>query len=217
MTRNQANSNFEAYDLHLGNVSGQLKVRAKKGDGFGNTVEITGTNTLSVNTWYHFVVTVDNTNMNLYTNGILVGSAAITSPFNYLANKKVILGGSNESIFDLPFTGSMDNLRFYNRIINTNEITQLYSTDPACINETSVASLSDPKTELKIFPNPSTGKFIINTTEEINEIIIYDMLGKFVLRSSDKAEIDLNNRPAGIYFAKIKVNGIIVTHKVIKE
>lgn len=132
MTKNSAVSNFEAYCLTIVNLSGQCKFRAQKGDGLGGTVIVTGTNSLSASTWYHVTVTIDNSNINLYTNGSLVATTALTIPFNYMTNKKVILGGSNEPAFNLPFNGSMDNIRFYNRVLNASEVSQLYTLDPSC-------------------------------------------------------------------------------------
>lgn len=217
MTKNPTFSNFESYDLHLGNFAGQLRIRAKKGDGSGNSTIITGTNAINPNTWYHFALTMDNNNLNLYTDGNLVASSSTTFQFSYQANKNIILGGSNEPSFNLPFTGAMDNLRFYNRILSASEINQLYLTDPVCINATSVASFSDTKNDLKIFPNPSAGKFTIHATEEISEIKLYDMFGKFILSVNDKTEIDLSDKPNGVYLAKLKINGEILNYKIIKE
>ncbi len=133
-TRNPAVSNFEAYCLTIANISGQCKFRAQKGDGMGGTIIVTGTNSLSAGTWYHLVITIDNNNLNLYTNGSLVATTTLTIPFSYMTNKKVILGGSNEAAFNLPFNGSMDNIRFYNRILNASEVSQLYSVDPSCLS-----------------------------------------------------------------------------------
>lgn len=201
MTKNPASSNFESYDLHLGNVAGQLRIRAKKGDGSSGTTEITGTTNLSINTWYHFAVTVDNTNIRVYTNGVLDASAVITFPFSYQANKTVILGGSNEPSFNLPFTGSLDNLRFYNRAINASEVNQLYLTDPACIDVTSVISFPDAKNELKIFPNPSSGTFYIKCDKD-DEIKLINTLGQTLKAFSVKAGevFEVNEVPEGIYF-----------------
>ena len=216
MTKNPAFSNFESYDLHLGNSAGALRIRAKKGDGSGNSSIITGTNTINTNTWYHFALTIDNNNLNLYTNGSLVASAPTTFAFSYQANKNIILGGSNEPNFDLPFTGSMDNLRFYNRILSASEINQLYLTDPTCI-VSSVASFSDSKIELKIFPNPSAGKFTVNTDEEVEEMEVHDILGKSILKTNNNTEINLSDEPEGVYFIKLKINGQIITRKIIKD
>ena len=134
-------------------------------------------------------------------NGVLEGSAAITFPFSYQANKTVVLGGSNEPSFNLPFTGSVDNLRFYNRAINASEVTQLYLTDPACVDVTSVISFPDVKNELKIFPNPNSGAFYIKCDKD-DEIKLINTLGQTLKAFSVKAGevFEVNDVPEGIYF-----------------
>lgn len=217
MTRNPAMSDFESYCLHLLNQSGQLRIRSKKCDSNNNAVLITGTTSIGTNSWNHFVVTIDNTEMRLYTNGVLDAVGATPFSFDYLANKYVVLGASNEPTFDLPFTGSMDNIKFYNRILNANEVNQLFLTDPACTELTSVSTYSDTKSELNIFPNPSTGKINIKTNDEISEIKVYDLLGNFILHSNNKTQIDISDMPSGVYILKVKIKAEMYNYKIIKE
>ncbi len=217
MTRNVATSNFEAYDLHFGSVSGGLRIRVKKGDGLANATIITGTTSLSLNTWYHFVLTVDNNTMNVYTNGVLDGSAAITFPFNYLSNKNIILGGSNEISFNLPFNGSMDNLLFFNRILSPTEVSMIYTSDPNCGTLTSIISNDASVTELSVYPNPSAGKFTFKSNETVLEVNIYNIVGELVLNTKDRSEIDLSSMPSGVYYARFNINGNVITKKIMKD
>lgn len=71
------------------------------------------------------------------------------------------------------------------------------------INELDISS-----DQVNIYPNPTTGKVIIDSKHSINSIEIYNLLGeniysnsKFNLQTSN--EIDLSNFPKGIYFVKI--------------
>lgn len=216
MTKNMTFSNFESYDLHIGNANGGLKARAKKGDGTGASTIVTGTTAINQNTWYHLVITVDNNNLMLYTNGVLDASATTTYTFNYQAGKKVILGGTNEPNFNIPFTGSMDNIRFYNRVLAPAEVSQLYATDPSCLNTAGLHSFSFHVNDIKATPNPSAGKFIISTEEEINIVEVQDMLGNTVLSSEDKT-VDLTAQANGVYLLKVKLNGRVSTYKIVKQ
>jgi PKD repeat protein len=132
MTRTSATGNFEAYDLVINFSSGQYHFRTQKGNG-GNTIIADGTTVISINTWYHVFVTMDNSDIKIYVNGVLEQSVASTFAFSYMTGKNVILGGTNESSFNLPFNGSLDNFRFYNRTLNSSEINQLYTSDPSCL------------------------------------------------------------------------------------
>jgi hypothetical protein len=217
MTRNPATSNFETYCLHILNLSGQLRIRSKKCDSNNNAVLITGTTSINANSWNHFVVTIDNTEMRLYTNGVLDAVGTTTFSFDYLSNKNIVLGGSNEASFNMPFTGTMDNLRFYNRILNTQEISMLYTADPTCNSVSSVASHDASKTDLIIFPNPSKDTFSIKTDGEITEVKVFDILGNFILNVNNETQIDISDKPCGIYIVKVKINGVDVNYKIMKE
>jgi PKD repeat protein len=79
------------------------------------------------------VGTFDNSVLKLYVNGVLEGSTPSTfNGFDYMQGKEVFIGNTNES-FNFPFVGTIDNLRFYNRSLNQQEVTALYTQDPACI------------------------------------------------------------------------------------
>lgn len=74
--------------------------------------------------------------------------------------------------------------------------------------------------KLNIFPNPTTGKIIINGGK-INSIEIYNCLGEKAYSSqinSDKVEIDLSKQPKGIYFYQVQSDKkILKTGKIIVE
>jgi len=74
-----------------------------------------------------------------------------------------------------------------------------------------------------ISPNPSPGIFILQSTEQITQIEIYNMLGELIsplsLRrgAGGEVEINLSSQPSGIYFAKLKTENGILTKKIIKQ
>jgi len=373
-TKNTGSSAFEAYELAIGAPSspGPRKFRVRKGTGPA-TVYGDGTTVIVPNTWYHVAGTIDNSVINLYVNGTLEISVTSTLTFtSYHIGKKVYLGGTNES-FNLPFYGSMDNVRFYNRMLNASEVNQLYLTDPTCAGDPApIASFSassnsvcanqnvilndlststptawawqmtggtpsissitnptvsysipgtytisltttnafgtsipatqtvlvkplpvvtassantlictgssailvangantytwntsqalqaisvsptitttyfvigtgsngcenisyvtinvdnctllknnDPKDIVEIYPNPTSGKLVINANEKINDIKIYDVSGKIIFKTNTTSQLDISDKPNGIYFIKFKTGEQIITRKIIKE
>ena len=66
------------------------------------------------------------------------------------------------------------------------------------LSPTSVNSISNFK--LEIYPNPSTGNVNITTSEEVNNIKIYDIEGRFV-QNSKSTNFIIKNK--GVYFVKI--------------
>lgn len=160
-TKNNTSSNFESYALVIASVSGGYKFRVHKGDGSGNTSFVDGTTLISAGTWYHVAFTMDNSNIAIYLNGALQATVSTTYSFNYQSGKDVFLGGTNESIFNGPYVGSMDNVRFYNRVLSSAEISSLYSTDPSCI--------APPVSSFSVFPSTvCPGKPVVLTDLSTN-------------------------------------------------
>lgn len=132
-TKNTSGSFFTAYGLTIENIGTGYVFRANRQNGSSNDI-VNASTLLSLNTWYHVAFAMDNTTFKIYVNGVLEGNVSpfITS-FAYDATRGVILGGTNEGAYNAPFFGSMDNVRFYNRIITAAEVSALYSTDPSCL------------------------------------------------------------------------------------
>jgi hypothetical protein len=80
------------------------------------------------------------------------------------------------------------------------------------------------KPGLKVYPNPTSGKFRLELTgivqTEMIRVEIYGMRGERVSAESVSAEpvheFSLSDKPAGIYFVKVVAGETIVTTKVIK-
>lgn len=74
---------------------------------------------------------------------------------------------------------------------------------------------------LKIYPNPSKGKFVIEMNEGLNaKVNIYNMLGELIYKrtvSSKIQDIDLTNLPPNIYFMQVKIGEKVYGKKVVVE
>lgn len=87
-----------------------------------------------------------------------------------------------------------------------------------------VASAVDEFSEIaaiSIFPNPTSGTFVVNSNSKIMLLELYNPLGQKLFSKislQTKNEIDISMQPAGIYFLKIiNHNGIIKTKKIVKQ
>ncbi|MEI6091634.1 MAG: choice-of-anchor V domain-containing protein [bacterium] len=91
------------------------------------------------------------------------------------------------------------------------------------IQEASVSvTQSNHTTNLSIFPNPSNGRFQVGVGDaEISansSVEIFNSEGKMIYKSSinnTNSEVDLSNKPAGIYFVKVFNGSIIQSGKAI--
>jgi hypothetical protein len=71
---------------------------------------------------------------------------------------------------------------------------------------------------LSIHPNPSNGKFMINSNITNGELYIYNVLGEkiyFQKNENEESEIDLSKQPNGIYFLQMKTEQGISTRKIV--
>ncbi len=74
---------------------------------------------------------------------------------------------------------------------------------------------------IAVYPNPATNNVTISTTENLQSIAIYDILGKqiFTKTSNNSSEtIDVSSFDNGVYFARIlSENSVLSTIKIIKK
>ncbi len=74
---------------------------------------------------------------------------------------------------------------------------------------------------IKLYPNPNEGHFIIDmgTAEDVR-LSIHNAMGQevyFHSKASGRLEVDLSNRPSGIYIVKIDLGNEFITKKLIKK
>ncbi|MGO2102519.1 MAG: choice-of-anchor J domain-containing protein [Psychroflexus halocasei] len=70
------------------------------------------------------------------------------------------------------------------------------------------------------YPNPVESRFVINSTYELEQIVIYNMLGQEVRDispQSTEVSFDLSDVQAGVYLVKATVEGQVQTFRLIKE
>ena len=75
-----------------------------------------------------------------------------------------------------------------------------------------------------VYPNPTNSEIIFQTNQtsfsKDDRINIYTMTGNQIYTSriySQQSKINLSNHPAGIYFLDATINGVLRTHKILKE
>ena len=84
------------------------------------------------------------------------------------------------------------------------------STQILGLNDNQLATVS-----FSLYPNPSNGAFNIDTTENIKNIVAFDILGKEIMvKTLSNNQFSIENK--GVYFLKIELeNSQIVNHKII--
>ena len=92
----------------------------------GESVDKAGNATLCNSTWHNVVVTFDGTTEATYVDAAY-DSGFTTSSLNTVVANLVIGGSSYDHPSPEPFTGTIDQLRIYSRVLTSTEITQLYN------------------------------------------------------------------------------------------
>lgn len=76
-----------------------------------------------------------------------------------------------------------------------------------------VAGIEANTIEVSLYPNPVQSNLTINTSEEIESVLIYDMKGNLVIKQSKLATVDVSNLMAGTYkIVAITQNGQAVSN-----
>jgi hypothetical protein len=84
-----------------------------------------------------------------------------------------------------------------------------------CNSGSGIQAIQEPPA-VRVFPNPSTGKFSIDfpSNETIN-IQVYNIMGAMILQQQNTNEIDLSGAAKGLYLVKIYAGSKIYNTKVL--
>ena len=177
----------------------------------------------NLNTWYNITVTRDDSIVNLYVNCQLVASDVTNGLLPYYNSPLDIYIGTRADLALLQFfSGKMDDIRIYNRVLNQTEISSLCNegicyqnitvTDTLIIN-TNISGFNPVtyQNAIKIFPNPTNDHIIIDngnfTSYAGYTIKITNSLGQTVftnLINQSQFSVDLSTWSGnGIYFVHI--------------
>lgn len=76
-------------------------------------------------------------------------------------------------------------------------------------------SENDNHKNIDVSPNPSNGKFSVKSSEKMEVVEIYNLIGESVLKSDQLPDLDLSNQPPGIYFMKAYFKTGLITKKIV--
>jgi hypothetical protein len=81
---------------------------------------------VSINNWYHLIVTFDGSIFRQYVNGVLIGQNPST--VNYANQNDLVIGGQRNGPQMIPmggFNGKIDDFGWWNRALTPSEVTQI--------------------------------------------------------------------------------------------
>ncbi len=177
-------------------------------------------NIFSTNQYYNIVFTNDNDSLRSYLNGVKINSTKIPTGTTIGTNSSPFLIGkelwtSNGANMDY-FNGILDDIAIYDRALTDCDIDSIYNLpNPLTtgINETENVSATF------IYPNPTTGKIILNSTTADN-VVILNYSGQIVKSiQNNGGQIDVSDLNNGIYLLQVKNqnSAIISIYKLVKN
>ena len=175
------------------------------------------------NIWHNLLGTINGNTWDFYVDGNHIATLTTNNSNPSLVCPEVLSIGCFYDISTSYFLGLIDEVRIYNRVLNSDEIALL--SDISFIDSTymSVSDI-DNNHRIRLFPNPVSESVNIDFMKTINsasiEFISYT--GQVLLKSSVNNirtyNFDISNFPAGVYFIRMQVDGhYLLSEKLIKQ
>ncbi len=106
----------------------------ESGNGQANNTTTSGvfglisSNAFPANTWLHITYTRTSSQLAIFVNGRLEGTGSTTGPNDYSHGYIPKVGGNSGIDFD-AFGGKIDDIRFYNRALSNEEVSELFEAE----------------------------------------------------------------------------------------
>lgn len=179
------------------------------------TVTLTGKTSLQIGSWYYITTGYDGNSTYLYVNGELDGNASGITGQTVTDDHNLTFGGSPGASSTAWVSGYMDDARFYNFMLQPDQIQALYSSYSA----TSSTEILHNGSGFNVYPNPANSSLNINIDNKYigSTLEIYNITGLLIEKSiinRNNSTKDVSQYKSGLYLFKIK--GVPVVKEIIK-
>lgn len=165
--------------------------------------------------WHHYLVVYDGSTATLYLNGIPTGQRANWGSINDI-NTDVLIGASfDENIPGIFYHGTIDDIRIYNRAVNTEEVIALSNEQITSVND------GINKLNISINPIPAINTVTIQHPHNtLTQIHLLDLNGRHLMTTQSttgETQFDLSALPEGIYLVHLVNEKYNAVRKVLKS
>ncbi|MCU4157440.1 T9SS type A sorting domain-containing protein [Carboxylicivirga sp. A043] len=180
-----------------------------------STRNLTSTdNIITQGQWDFYAISVDETgHFKMYKNATLVDENISGVMPRELLRTEQFIGRSNFSQ-DGYFQGYIDDVRIYNKAIETSDINTVYNA--LSTNNSEIISLKS----IKAYPNPVVSNLTVQLAGNDCRLTLYNQNGRCVLDKTSKnteEEISMDKMQPGVYILRIISNDSQQTLKIVKK
>jgi hypothetical protein len=163
------------------------------------------------------------------------GTTQETNAYQYTAtNANVLTSGSQGTwiSIDLPFStptftcintppgNACPSVTDFAQFVITSDLGTVYY-DNLYLHKNTVLNTTDfDLVTFKVYPNPSSNNVNISSSNTIENVSLYSVLGQEILTrsgNSNEMNIDISNLQKGVYLMKAQIDGQVKTTRIIKE
>lgn len=188
------------------------QVRGNYSDGV-SSVSLYSEDTTLFNNWNFVVLTYDGLIGKCYVNNVLQDSSmSISGTLNNESGPIQIGRENNSNTGSDEFSGKIDDIRIYNRVLNPQEIDSLYNQS---LNVTDIAEFNN--FNISLFPNPANGAFTLRSPKaNIQSLLLYDLTGRDLRAriSRDQNAVQVQTHYHGLAIVKVQTDQGIWIQKV---
>lgn len=179
-----ADEYFEAYCIYMKRADRRgLAITTEKGT---NNERYIWSTALSLDNWHHAVVCYSVDSLWFYMDNVLSGQwhRGFTQGFD--ATDSVLLGKVIGSKNYRNYTGAVDDVRIYNKVLTAAQVDTLYDMPALKTREFPATRFS-----ARVFPNPSTGMVYFDPQIIISSYRITDACGKLIMEGKNAQSVDM--------------------------
>ncbi|MCK5148422.1 T9SS type A sorting domain-containing protein [bacterium] len=185
-------------------------------------------------TWHHYLATYKNYadgsggSVTIYVDGEVVvrDDETFSGALGTASGKPFMIGRSENN--NEGYTGSIDQVRVYNRALNAREIIEIYKVESGQIISGVESTRNAPRSFAleQNYPNPfnptTSISYAIDKPAKV-KVTVYNMLGEkvktlvdnFQNASAYRVEFDARDMASGVYFCRLTVGDKNVTRKML--
>ena len=164
--------------------------------------------------WYLLTGVFDSNGVTIYINAKAEAHVSIQNIIPYQGPTPLIIGALTYS--DHPngdFNGVIDDVRIYNRPLNTAEISALY-------NQSNGIDESVKNQSIQFYPNPVTDILLINGIAQNSKLSLYSTDGRLLIQKplhTGSNSVNLNELVIGVYFLQISNIKKTICQRIVKQ